>query len=313
MSRLQANLILLLTAFIWGTTFVVQKLAVVDSGSSSASEDSTALGALTFTGIRFVMGALIILPFALREQRRSAGRRPLDRRDLLAFAACGIALCVGATTQQIGIIETTVSNAGFLTALYVPIVPILALLVFRRSPHWATWPAVACSGLGAFFLNGGALDGFNRGDIWVLAGTFFWATHVVVVGLAVGRSGSPLRLAFVQFLVCGVLSLGAGLFSEAQSLSAITNNSFEILYAGVLSVGVAYTLQVIGQGHTHPAAAAIIMSTEMLFAAIGGAWILDERLSVTQITGACLILSAILVVELMPLMGRGWAFLRANR
>lgn len=315
MSRLQANLVLLLTAFIWGTTFVVQKLAVVDSTGGTSDTGSDALGPLTFTGLRFVMGALIILPFALRERRRAAAatppRRPLDGRDLLGFAACGLALCLGAATQQIGIIHTTVSNAGFLTALYVPLVPILALMAFRRWPHWATWPAAACCALGAFFLNGGKLDGFSDGDLWVLVGTLFWASHVVLVGLAVSRSNSPLRLALVQFLVCGALSLTAGLASEPQSLQAITANAFELTYAGVLSVGVAYTLQVVGQGHTHPAAAAIILSSEMLFAAISGALVLGERLSSLQITGALLILSAILVVELMPFVGRRWKARRA--
>jgi drug/metabolite transporter (DMT)-like permease len=309
MSRLQANLVLLLTAFIWGTTFVVQKLAVVDSATSA-----DALGPLTFTGLRFVMGALVILPFALREGRRAAQVVPprrLDRRDILGFATCGLALCLGAATQQIGIIHTTVSNAGFLTALYVPIVPILALVAFRRWPHWATWPAAACCALGAFCLNGGKLDGFSDGDLWVLVGTLFWASHVVVVGLAVSRSNSPLRLALVQFVVCGVLSLTAGLLSEPLTLHAITSNAFELAYAGILSVGVAYTLQVVGQGHTHPAAAAIILSSEMLFAAIAGALVLGERLSSLQIIGATLILSAILVVELMPFVGRRWKMRRA--
>lgn len=303
MSRFQANCILLLTAFIWGTTFVVQKTAFI--GLDEASPNS-GLGPLTFSGVRFLLGMLVVIPFAVREHRRAEQRatRRLDRTDWLSFAVCGCFLLAGSTFQQIGIITTTVANAGFLTALYVPLVPLMALVAFRRWPHWAVWPAVVCSAAGAFYLNGGHLDGFGSGDLWVLLGTIFWALHVTSVGKAVDRAKSPLRLAVVQFAVCGALGTVLGLLTEPVTWQGLSSAWFEIAYAGFLSAGVAFTLQVVGQNHTHPADAAVIMSTEMLFAALAGVLVLGERLSMTQIGGAALILGGLLLVDLLPFLGR---------
>lgn len=297
--RLIADLTLLLTAILWGSTFVVQKLAFVDDSGAVATGDD-ALGALAFTGSRFILGALVILPLALRERARAPVTT--KRGDRLGFVLCGVLLFAGSYTQQVGIIHTSVTNAGFLTALYVPMVPVLALVLFRKLPHWAVWPGVAGCTAGTWFLNGGRLDGFSDGDLWVIGSALFWALHVIAVGAFVGRSDRPLGLACTQFLTVGILGTAGAFIVEAPSLGALTGAAFEIVYAGVLSVGVAYTLQVVGQRGAHPADAALILSSEMVFAAIAAAIVLGERLTMEQMAGAGLILASILIVEALPFL-----------
>lgn len=301
MSRLQANLTLLLAAMIWGSTFVVQKIAFMGEDGGGADADA-AVGPFAFTGARFVLGAMVVLPWALRENRRAA--RPLDRWDALGFVLCGCALFAGSVTQQIGIIHTSVTNAGFLTGLYVPMVPVLALLLFRHWPHWAVWPAAVGCVAGTYLLNGGTLTRFAVGDLWVLGGAVFWALHVTLVGIFVTRCQRPLALACIQFLAAGIAGVTAGMAAEQPSLAAFASVGFEVLWAGVMSVGIAFTLQVIGQRHTHPAAAAIILSSEMLFAALSGAIFLGERLGPAQLGGGLLILACIIAVELAPFLRR---------
>lgn len=293
MSRVQANLVLLVAAAIWGSTFVVQQISM------------EALGPTTFTAARFLLGAFVVLPLALREYRAARGRGvTLTFMDFAGFALCGAALFTGALLQQIGIIHTTVTNAGFLTALYVPTVPLLALLAFRKFPHWSVWPSALGCLIGTYFLSGGGDIDIQAGDWWVIASALFWALHVLFVGIMVKRTGMPVTLACTQFFACAALGWGWAFGTEAVTLAALSDGFYGILYAGVLSVGIGFTLQVVGQGHTEPADAAIILSMETVFAAIGGAIFLQERLAPVELMGCALILACVLTVELMPLMRR---------
>lgn len=302
MSRLSANLLLLLAAAIWGSTFVAQKLAFVGIDGKAVADPDSAIGAFAFTGARFLIGALVVLPLALREARRATGA--LDRKGQLGFVACGAALFLGAWLQQEGIIRTSVSNAGFLTGLYVAMVPVMAWGLFGRRPIWAIWPAVvACVG-GTYLLNGGTLSALSEGDMWVLVGALFWALHVNLVGLVVVHTQRPLTLAASQFLVAGILGLGLAAPLEAPGIAAFVTAAPEILYAGALSVGVAFTLQVVAQRYTHPAAAAVLLSSEMVFAALAGAIVLGERLAPVQMAGGALILAGIIAVEVLPILWR---------
>lgn len=302
MSRLSANLLLLVAAAIWGSTFVVQKLAFVGLDGGPAAEADAAIGPFGFTGARFLLGALVVLPLALREVRRA--KLSLDRKGKLGFVACGVALFLGSWLQQEGIIRTSVGNAGFLTGLYVAMVPVLAWGLFGRRPTWATWPAVGACVVGTYFLNGGSLTHFSEGDIWVLAGAVFWAMHVNLVGLVVGYTQRPLTLACTQFFVVGLIGLSIAGPVEAPALEAFVTAAPLILYAGGLSVGIAFTLQVVAQRYTHPAAAAILLSAEMVFAALAGALVLGERLAPIQMAGGALILSGIIAVEVLPILWR---------
>jgi drug/metabolite transporter (DMT)-like permease len=290
MSRTQANLMMLLAALIWGTTFVAQRLGMND------------VGPYTYTGIRFLLGALFVMPLAWREYLTLSARGVrLTRRDFLIWGGIGLLLTGGAILQQIGIVTTTASNAGLLTALYVPLVPILGWLLHRHAPHWSLWPAVTGSLYGTYLLSGAEMSALNTGDLWVIASTLFWAGHVLYIGRVAAAKGTPILLAMTQFLVCGVFSTLMGLALETPSTGGLIAAIPAILYGGLLSVGIAYTLQVVAQRHTHASDAAILLSSETLFAALAGAIYLGERLSPMQMSGGGLILASILLVQLLPL------------
>ncbi len=288
MSRGFANVLLLIAALIWGTTFVAQQLGMAG------------VGPLMFTGVRFLLGALVILPLALRERTRLADRGiRLEGSDLLAACGLGVLLCLGVVLQQIGIAGTSVSNAGFLTALYVPLVPLLGWVIHRQVPHLSLWPAALGCFVGTFLLGGGTFTDFNAGDFWVISSTLFWAAHVLWVGRVAARKGTPILVAFTQFVVCGLLATGAGLALEATTLTGLQTALPTILYGGLLSVGIGFTLQVVAQRHTRPAEAAILLSSEVLFAALAGALYLGERLAPIQLAGGVLIFACIVGVQVL--------------
>jgi len=292
MTRTTSNTLMLVIAIIWGSTFVAQQWGMQD------------VGPLTYTGARFLIGALFVLPLALREYLRQTERGiTFDRRDLLAWMGLGSLLFLGAVFQQIGVGGTSVSNAGFLTALYVPMVPIMGWLVDRHKPHVAVWPATLGSLVGTFFLSGGTLNAFGAGDYWVLASTVFWALHVLFIGRVAAWKGAPVLVACAQFVVCGVLGCAAAATREVITLDGLVHGLPTILYAGLLSVGVAFTLQVVAQRYTRPADAAILLSSEVLFAAIAAALLLGERLDAVQMAGGLLIFASIVAVQLVPMFG----------
>ncbi|RED51224.1 DMT family transporter [Aestuariispira insulae] len=293
MNRLHANIALLVAAAIWGSTFVVQQVAM------------DAVGPHTFTAARFFLGALVVAPLAYAEFKRYARRGSrISGKDWLFMVAAGCFLFLGSILQQIGIIYTTVTNASFLTALYVPLVPVLALVVLRRLPHWVTWPSAFGCLVGTYFLSGGDLAALNIGDLWVIASACFWAGHVLTVGFTVQKTGQPILLAGVQFTTCTLLATIAAFALEDPNWQGIMMTYQGILYAGIVSVGIGFSLQVVGQRHATPAAAAILLSMEAVFAAIAGAWFLGERLDAWGMAGVSLILFSVLAAELLPLLRR---------
>ncbi|MTI09247.1 DMT family transporter [Curvivirga aplysinae] len=307
MTRWQANLCLLLAAAIWGSTFAVQHVAM----------DS--IGPMAFTAIRFYLGAVVVAPFAWREwnsikhEAARGERELLSGKDWFGFSLTGACLFAGAYIQQYGIIYTTVTNAGFLTAFYVLLVPVLGVLLFRRKVHWSVWPAgFACIGgtailSGAYgaYISGTAFE-LNIGDFWVLVSAFFWAMHVLLVGVYGQRVGKPALFAFVQFLTVGFIGLIFTVATEEVTMAQLTDSAWMLAYAGFISVGIGFTCQVLGQKYTGPADAAIIISMETVFAAMTGMAFLGERLSPIDFVGCALILSAVFLVELTPMLTRGW-------
>lgn len=291
-SRTQANLLLLLVALIWGSAFVAQAHAKVG------------VEPYTFTGVRFLLGTLIIAPFAWRDLRTVSRRevRP-GRRDVLGVLLLGLLLMLGAVFQQIGINGTTVTNAGFLTALYVPLVPLISWLLLRARPHWSVWPTSLGCLVGTWLLSGAEQVAISSGDLWVIASSLFWALHVLLVGRVADRLAAPFVVAAGQFLVCGVACLLWAVFTESISLAGIRLAAMPILYTGIISVGIAYTGQVVGQRYAEAADAAIILSAETLFAALFGFLLMGDRLSAVGLAGCALILVCILAVQLMPLFG----------
>lgn len=289
MSRIQANLLLTVIAIIWGSAFVAQAHGMDD------------LGPMMFTGIRFLIGALVVLPLVLRE-RRSGGRPSLRTSDHWKIAGLGLLLTLGAALQQIGIQTTTVTNAGFLTALYVPLVPLLGWVLLRHRPHWSVWPGALACLVGAFLLSGAHELRISMGDAWIIASSLPWAVHVLLVGAVADRLNSPFLVAAGQFLVCGLAALGWGLAFEPWSPQAIHGALLPLLYTGVLSVGVAFTAQVVAQRYAHAADAAIILSSETLFAALFGYVLMGDRLSAAGWVGCSLILAAMLLIQLLPML-----------
>lgn len=289
MTRIQANLLLTLIAMIWGSAFVAQ------------AHGMESIGPMMFTGIRFLIGALVVLPLILRE-RRTPGVKPLRRADALKIAGLGVLLTLGAALQQIGIKYTTVTNAGFLTALYVPLVPLLGWVLLRHLPHWSVWPGAAACLVGAFLLSGAHELNVGLGDAWVIASSLPWAVHVLLVGMVADRMNAPFTVAGGQFLFCGLAALAWALGFEAWSWDGIVAAAGPILYTGVLSVGVAFTAQVVAQRYAHAADAAIILSSETLFAAVFGYLLMGDRLNGAGLLGCALILGAMLLIQLLPML-----------
>lgn len=290
-TRARANLLLLFIACIWGSAFVAQNHAMADTGP------------WLFTGVRFLIGSLTVAPLMWLEWRvlRRQGRLPV-RRDALQIAGLGTLLILGAAWQQIGIVTTTVTNAGFLTALYVPLVPVLGWLLQRHLPHWSVWPAaLACLG-GAYLLSGAQSLRISSGDLWVMASSIPWAVHVLLVGRVADRLNAPYLVAGGQFFVCGLLGLAGALAFEPIALPGLQAAALPIAYAGMLSVGVGYTAQVVAQRHAHAADAAIILSSETLFAALFGFWLLNEQLDSAGLLGCALIFVSMVGIQLLPLL-----------
>tara|TARA_R110002124_G_scaffold36451_19_gene117518 strand:+ start:2625 stop:3530 length:906 start_codon:yes stop_codon:yes gene_type:complete len=286
MSRPVAVMLLLICTALWGLAFIAQKSAM----------DS--MGPLTFSGLRYLLGGLAVLPLGLLERRRRAA--PLTGNNWWLIGGVSLVFLMGSAMQQIGLISTTVTNAGFLTGLYVFFVPVLGFLIFRTRPHPIIYVCVPLALIGIYFLNGGGLDSFNAGDGLMVIGAVFWALHVILLGLAARATGLPIFVSAVSFLIAGALALGFALVFEQPDFSAVQSGWMELAYTGLLSTAVAFTFQAIGQQYVPPANAAIILSAESLVAAIGGAIILGERLPPIGYAGAVLIFAAIVAVEALP-------------
>lgn len=291
MTRIQANLLLTLVALIWGSAFVFQ------------SQGMAYVGPMAFTGVRFLLGALVVAPLMAWEWRKlQRANRVLNRFDALKIVGLGSLLLLGAAMQQIGITGTSVTNAGFLTALYVPLVPVLGWLLLRHRPHWSTWPAALACVVGAYLLSGAQGLAISPGDIWIIASTLRWAVHVLLIGSVADRMAAPFLVAGGQFAVCGVAALVWGVLFEPLSWGNLQAAALPIAYTGILSVGVAFTGQVVAQRYAHASDAAILLSSETVFAAAFGYALMGDRLSAAGLAGCALIFISMLGVQLLPLL-----------
>ena len=276
----RSDALLLLAAVIWGFAFVAQRVGMDH------------VGPFLFNAIRFALGALVIFPLMMISGEGNAALRKALPGGLLV----GLVLFLGASLQQMGIVYTTAGKAGFITGLYVVIVPLLGLM-WKQNPGTGGWVGALLAVAGLFLLS--VHDGwrFAPGDSLVLLGAFFWACHVLIIGRLTQRA-APVPIAFVQFVVCSFLSSGVAFFRETATVDRIAEAAVPILYGGLISVGIAYTLQIVAQKKAAPAHAALILSLETVFAAIGGWLILSETLSIRGITGCVLILTGILLSRL---------------
>lgn len=290
MTRLRADLLLLLAALIWGTAFIAQKRA------------NDSMGPISFVGARFALSWIALAPLAFREHRRR-DRPRLAGRDLRLAGVIGFCLFLGAGLQQIGLVTTTATNGGFLTALYVIMVPFIVWGITGARPRFVVLVAGAVSIAGAWLLTEqGQLQRWASGDALIIVADVAWAAAISLVPVFLSRADRPFFLAFAQYGVVAALGLASGMIFETNTREGMVEALPAMLYAGLCSGAVAFTLQIIAQKFTPPAEAALIMSLESVVAALAGAVLLSERLTGPAILGCALILLGVVLVEAGPAM-----------
>lgn len=281
-------LLLLITAIIWGAAFSAQKV-----GSEN-------IGSFYFNGIRFLLGSVALLPLVFIFAKNKANQEGAKQSPKSIFKAgfvCGLCIFAGSSLQQIGIVTTTAGKAGFITGLYIVIVPILLGIIFKRKINFITWICVIVAVIGLYLLTITKGFSINFGDLLVFIGSFFWAAHILVID-HYAKKVNPIILSCAQFAVCGFLSLLCGIIFEEISVMAVKAALIPILYGGICSVGIAYTLQVVAQKNAEPTQASLILSLETVFSALGGCLILGEKLSAKAFLGCFLIFAAIVIAQL---------------
>ena len=280
----------LLCTFIWGTTFIAQDTGMDD------------IGPFTFNAVRFFVGFLAILPLVfLFETKKFRSEFQLDIKTFATLSTLiGISLFLGSALQQVALIHTDVANAAFFTIFYVPMVPIIVFLFKKKSIHWSVWPSVVLCLIGGYLLTNFYNATVRLGDGLVLLGALFWSTHIIFTGMIVTRYNLPLTIGALQTLIVAILSFIVCSIYEEFILMNILNEIDSILYAGVLSGGFAFVLQIYAQKNINPAPAAIIYSLEGVFAAIAAWLILSQVLNINNILGCVFILIGVLLSQLLP-------------
>ena len=291
--QLKSDLLFLISATIWGFAFVAQRIGMDH------------VGPFTFNGIRFFLGAMVLVPLIYSNRnsphQTDDGSRQIHSKRLIIYGSlAGLTIFSGASLQQVGLVYTTAGKAGFITGLYVVIVPIMGLLWGQRT-NAGTWGGALMAAAGMYLLSVNEDFSISYGDVLELIGAVLWAGHIHLIGWLSPKTDS-LRLAFIQFMVCAAASLMTAGVVETASVAGIAAAALPIIYGGALSVGVAYTLQVVAQRHAHPAHAAILLSLEAVFAAVGGWLILEETMSGRGMIGCSLMFTGMLVSQLYGLV-----------
>nr|WP_312578351.1 DMT family transporter [Sedimentibacter sp.] len=284
--ELKSVLMLLLTAAIWGFAFVAQRVGM------------QYVGAFTFNGVRFALGSLSLLPVIYFFNKTANGQKK-ENADIKTTIKSGIiagsVLFIAASLQQVGLIYTTAGKAGFITSLYIVLVPILGIYL-KQKTQLVTWVGAVTAAIGLYFLSINESFTIEFGDLLEIIGAFFWAMHILLIDKFV-KNVDAVKLSSVQFAVCSILSLITAFIFEDVNLGTLSQATVPILYGGIMSAGVAYTLQAIGQKHAKPGPAAIALSMESVFAAIGGILILSEKLPMRGYFGCILMLTGMLIAQ----------------
>lgn len=284
--------ILLLTAAIWGFAFVAQRVGMQH------------VGAFTFNGIRFALGSASLIPviyFFNKKSKNENSENPKDFQEadlkttIKSGLLAGSVLFIAASLQQVGLIYTTAGKAGFITSLYIVLVPILGIFL-KQKTHYTTWIGALVAVVGLYLLSINESLTIELGDLLEIIGAFFWAAHIQLIDKFV-RNVDAIKLSSIQFAACSVLSLIVASIFEDVNLGGLTNALVPILYGGIMSAGVAYTLQAVGQKYAKPSHAAIALSMESVFAAIGGALLINERLPAKGYAGCALMLLGMLIAQ----------------
>ncbi|PWQ97959.1 DMT family transporter [Leucothrix arctica] len=292
---MKSNILLLITAAIWGSAFVAQRVGM------------DYIGPFTYSGIRFLIGGLALIPFAIWlrhwQAKKATGisesNSKTEEKGLLkASLICGLVLFGGVTLQQVAMVYTTAGKGGFITSLYIVLVPIMGL-AFKQKAGAGIWLGAALALVGLYLLSIKSDFTLSYGDLLMLIGAFFWAAHVLVIGW-VAPKYDPIALSILQFLICGVLSMVCALIYETIIWADVMLAMDSILYAALMSTSIAYTLQVVAQQNAKPSHAAIIFSSEAMFAVLAGWLVLSEVLTTRGLWGCTFIMIGMLLSQLLP-------------
>ena len=296
MKKIISFICLVVCTLIWGTTFIAQ-----DTGMDN-------IGPFTFNSVRFFIGFLAVTPFVFFFERKIINHQIKNKTKefLKLILPVGIFLFLGCIFQQVALLYTDVANAAFFTIFYVLMVPIIAFFLFSEKIHWSIWPSVLACVTGGYFLSDMSNVNIRYGDTLVLIGALFWALHIIYIGKIIIKFDMPFFIALIQNLVVAVLSFILVIVFEEFDFSKIKLETVEILYAGILSGGAAFALQIFGQRNISAAPAAIIMSLEGVVAAIAAWIILNQILGLNNIIGCSLILGGILLSQLVPIYEKNY-------
>ena len=294
MSKTVSLLSALLCTFIWGTTFIAQDTGMDD------------IGPFTFNSVRFFVGFLAIVPLVfLFELKKFKSEFQLDFKTFVTLSfLIGLSLFLGSALQQVALLYTDVANAAFFTIFYVPMVPIIIFLFKKRSIHWSVWPSVVLCLIGGYLLTNFHDATVRLGDTLVILGALFWSTHIIFTGIIVTKYNLPLTLGAIQTLLVALFSFIIGFIYEEFIIENILDEIDSILYAGILSGGFAFVLQIYAQKNITPAPAAIIFSLEGVFATIAAWFLLNQILGINNLFGCFFILCGVLLSQLLPLIKR---------
>ena len=287
---------LVFCTLIWGTTFIAQ-----DTGMDN-------IGPFTFNSVRFFVGFLAVSPFVFLFERKKISKQIKNNRNQFYYLILpvGIFLFLGCIFQQVSLLYTDVANSAFFTIFYVPMVPIIVYFLFSEKLHWSIWPSVFACVIGGYFLSDINNVEVRYGDTLVLIGAVFWALHIIYIGKIILKFDLPFFIALMQNLIVATLSLVLVLIFEEVDFSKIKLETVEILYAGILSGGAAFALQIFGQKNISAAPAAIVMSLEGVVAAVSAWVILSQVLGINNIIGCSLILGGVLLSQLAPIYEKNY-------
>ena len=282
----------LLCTFIWGTTFIAQDTGMDD------------IGPFTFNAVRFFIGFLAIIPlaFLFEAKKLKLGFKIGYKLFVILSFLIGLSLFLGSALQQVALLYTDVANAAFFTIFYVPMVPIIIFIFKKDKLHWSVWPSVFLCLIGGYLLTNFYDATVRLGDSLVILGAFFWSTHIIFTGMIVRKYNLPLTIGAIQTFLVALFSFLIGLIYEEFIIENILNEIDSILYAGILSGGFAFVLQIYAQRNIYPAPAAIIFSLEGVFATIAAWFLLNQILGINNLLGCFFILCGVLLSQLLPLI-----------
>ena len=290
MSKSISLLSALACTFIWGTTFIAQ-----DTGMDF-------IGPYLFNSVRFFVGFLVLLPFFLLFEKKNLKKELINNQNFFFKYSLliGLFLFLGSALQQISLQYTDIANAAFFTIFYVPMVPIIVFFLFRDKIHWSNWPSVILCVVGGYLLTNFYDATIRKGDTLVVLGAIFWALHIIYVGKVIKNFNLPIFIGLIQTLTVSILSLVGAILFEEINIDGIFKQTYQILYAGILSGGFAFVLQIYAQKNINPTPAAIIFSLEGVIATIAAWFLLNQILNLNNIIGCIFIVLGVLISQIVP-------------